>query len=113
PLAHRLHEGFHLDVEERQRLPQQRKLDGALALLDQVEIGGRDAQLARHIRLLRAPLQPQLAQAAPDLRVLFADARLRRHRSSSWLHLHAIYFCKSLMISRKQILPSVAYWLYW
>ena len=56
--------------KKRQRLPQERKLHRALALLDQVQVGGRDAERARHVRLLQPALEPQLAQPPTDVGVV-------------------------------------------
>ena len=65
PLAEALHELLDRDAVELERLEQQRKLDDALALLDEAQIGRRDLEAARHLALLEAPAKPKLPQALP------------------------------------------------
>ena len=70
PLAERRHERLHLDPEERERLPQERQLHRALALLEEVQIRAGDAERARHVGLLQPALEPQLAHSSADVGVV-------------------------------------------
>ena len=59
-------EGLEVDVEALGQLEQQRAVELALIVLDQVQVAGRDAQLARHGDLGQALAAAQAAQLVPQ-----------------------------------------------
>ena len=79
PLAEALHELLDRDAVEFERLEQQRKLDDALALLDEAQIGRRDLETSRHLALLEPSAKPKLPQALPHRRIRLCHGGLYRN----------------------------------
>ena len=50
-------------LEELQDLPEERELDRALPLLDEVQVRRRDPELLRDVRLTQLPVQAELPDA--------------------------------------------------
>jgi hypothetical protein len=69
-LAQRRHELLHADLEQLERLEQQGQLHGALALLDEAQVGRRDLEAPRHLTLLEAARHAQLAEPGAHGRVV-------------------------------------------
>src|SRR5262249_17115574 len=65
-LADLRHERLQVDVEKLERLPQKRKLDRPLALLDEVQVRRRHADRLRDVALTHAPVHPDVPDPLAD-----------------------------------------------
>jgi len=78
-LAQRGHELLGVLLEVAERLPQEWEGHHPLPLLDQVQVGRRDAQVARRIGLLHVTLEAQRPELEPDAGVEGTFVHRRRH----------------------------------
>jgi len=76
-LAERAHEGLQVLPEQLERLPQERELDRPLALLDEVQVRGRDADLLGDVGLAQAAVHAQLSELVADTGVVHLDISTR------------------------------------
>jgi len=78
-VAQALHELLDGHLVEGQGREQQRQLQRTLALLEQAEIGGRDAEELGHLALGQAAGEAQLAQPPSHLSVIVGHVTTLQH----------------------------------